>query len=101
MEESIVELNKDSDKSNSNLEIKKPAYIGFAPDPEGSDKWKNFEKLWSEEDKANLESILKKVTRNVDKGKNLNTILTKPEMAWTAGFVWRATLWDFNWRAID
>ena len=72
MEESIVELNKDSDKSNSNLEIKKPAYIGFAPDSGGSDKCKN-----------------------------LNTILTKPEMAWTAGFVWRATLWDFNWRAID
>jgi len=32
---------------------------------------------------------------------NLNTLLTKQEMAWTADFVWRATLWEFNWITID
>lgn len=96
-----MELNDDSDKSNSNLENKNPAHIGFAPYPGWSDRWKNFKKLWSEEDKANLESILKKVTMNVDKGMNLNTLLTKQEMAWTTDFVWRATLWEFNWITID
>jgi hypothetical protein len=89
------------DDSNSNLMNKNPAHIGLAPYPGWSDRWKNFKKLWSEEDKAYLESILKKVTMNVDKGVNLNTLLTKQEMAWTADFVWRATLWEFNWISID
>ena len=88
------------DDSNSNLMNKTPA-LGLAPYPGWSDRWKNFKKLWSEEDKSNLESILKKVTMNVDKGMNLNTLLTKQEMAWTADFVWRATLWEFNWISID
>ena len=76
-----MELKDDSDKSNSNLENKNPAQIGFAPYPGWSDRWKNFKKLWSEEDKANLECILKKVKMNMDKDMDLNTILTKQEMA--------------------
>jgi hypothetical protein len=91
----------DSDKSNSNLENVNHACIGLAPYPEESYRWKNFKKIWFEEDKANLESILKKVKVNVDNGIDLNNSLTKQEMAWTTGFAVRAVLWEFYWKSID
>ena len=54
----------DSDKSNSNLENVKHAFIGLAPYLGRSERWTNFKKIWFEEDNANLESILKKVKIN-------------------------------------
>jgi hypothetical protein len=90
----------DSDKSNSNLENIDPAYIEPVPYPGWPDRWRNFKRTWSEEDKANLESVLKKVKINVDNEMDLNTLLTKPEMTWTTGFVWRAVLWEFYWKSI-
>ena len=91
----------DSDKPNSNLENLSPACIGLAPYPGCSHRWKNFKKIWFEEDKANLESILKKVKVNVENGIDLNNSLTKQEMAWTTGFAVRAVLWEFYWKSID
>jgi hypothetical protein len=54
-----------------------------------------FKRRFTQEDKANLESILKKVSINADTGVNLNTTLTKQEQTWTTNFVWQAILWGF------
>ena len=96
----MLNLKEDSDKPNSNLENINPACMGLAPYPGWAYRWKNFKKIWFEEDKANLESILKKVKINVDNRIDLNNSLTKQEMAWTTGFAVRAVLWDFYWKSI-
>ena len=97
----MLNLKEDSDKPNSNLENINPACMGLAPYPGWAYRWKNFKKIWFEEDKANLESILKKVKINVDNRIDLNNSLTKQEMAWTTGFAVRAVLWEFYWKSID
>lgn len=58
-----------------------------------ADRWVEFENLLSQEDKANLESILKKAQMKADGGLGLNTTLTKHEKIWTTNFVWQAILW--------
>jgi len=42
----------------------------FADD---ADRWEEFKKLLSQEDKANLESVLKKAKTNEDKDVDFNT----------------------------
>ena len=68
------------------------AMENFADD---TDRREEFKKRFSQEDKANLENILKKVRINADTGANLNTTLTKQEQTWTTNFVWQAFLWGF------
>ena len=97
----MLNFKEDSDKPNSNLENLNPACMGLAPYPGWAYRWKNFKKIWFEEDKANLESILKKVKVNVDNGIDSNNSLTKQEKAWTTGFAVRAVLWEFYWKSID
>ena len=60
-----------------------------------ADRWGEFKKLLSQEDKANLESVLKKAKTNEDKDVDFNTKLTKNEKTWTTNFVWQAILWGF------
>lgn len=68
------------------------AMKNFADD---TDRREEFKKRFSQEDKANLESILKKARINADNGVDLNTTLTKQEMTWTTNFAWQAILWGF------
>jgi hypothetical protein len=70
----------------------------FADD---TDRMEEFKKRFSQEDKANLESILKKVSINADTGVNLNTTLTKQEQTWATNFIWQAFLWGFAEKRID
>jgi hypothetical protein len=42
-----------------------------------ADRWDEFKKLLSQEDKASMESILKKTRINTDTGVDLSTTLTK------------------------
>jgi hypothetical protein len=58
-------------------------------------KWDEFKKLFTQEDKATLERILKKVDIDVYTRVNLDTTLTKQDKTWVANFVWRAILWGF------
>ena len=60
-----------------------------------ADRWEEFKKLLSQEDKANLESVLKKAKTNEDRDVDFNTKLTKSEKTWTTNFVWQAILWGF------
>jgi len=68
------------------------AMKNFADD---ADRWEEFKKLLSQEDKANLESILTKARINADNGVDLNTTLTKQEKTWTTNIVCQAILWGF------
>jgi len=68
------------------------AMENFADD---ADRWGEFKKLLSQEDKVNMESILKKARINADTRVDLNTTLTKQEKTWTTNFAWRAILWGF------
>jgi hypothetical protein len=60
-----------------------------------ADRWDEFKKLLSQEDKASMESILKKTRINTDTGVDLSTTLTKQERTWSTNFAWRAFLWGF------
>jgi hypothetical protein len=64
----------------------------FADD---ADRWDEFKKLLSQEDKDSMERILKKARINADTRVDLNTALTKQEKTWTTNFAWRAFLWGF------
>jgi hypothetical protein len=63
--------------------------------PEHSDRWNEFEEVWSQDDRTNWKNLLKRVTRNEESKKNLTLALTQQEKAWIADFVWRAMLWGF------
>jgi uncharacterized protein YeaO (DUF488 family) len=60
-----------------------------------ADRWDEFKKRFTQEDKANMESILKKARINTDTRVDLSTTLTKQERTWTTNFAWRAVLWGF------
>jgi uncharacterized protein YeaO (DUF488 family) len=59
------------------------------------DRWNEFKNRFTEEDKASMESILKKTRINTDTGVDLSTTLTKQERTWSTNFAWRAFLWGF------
>jgi hypothetical protein len=63
--------------------------------PEHSDRWNEFEEVWSQDDRTNWKNLLKRVTRNEESKKNLTLALTQQEEAWIADFVWRAMVWGF------
>ena len=63
--------------------------------PEHSDRWNEFEEVWSQDDRTNWKNLLKRVTRNEEGKKDFILVLTQPEKAWIADFVWRAMLWGF------
>jgi hypothetical protein len=63
--------------------------------PEHSDRWNEFEEVWSQDDRTNWKNLLKRVTRNEEGKKDFILALTQQEKAWIADFVWRAMLWGF------
>jgi hypothetical protein len=63
--------------------------------PEHSDRWNEFEEVWSHDDRNNWKNLLKRVTRNEEGKKDFILALTQQEKAWIADFVWRSMLWGF------
>jgi hypothetical protein len=64
----------------------------FADD---ADRWNEFKKLLSPEDKASMKRILNKARINADAQVDLKATFTKEEKTWTTNFAWRAFLWGF------
>lgn len=59
---------------------------------ESTTRWDEFKGLWSPEDRANLNSLRKRITRDAEGKKILTLPLTQQEKAWAANFVWQVML---------
>ncbi len=55
-------------------------------------RWDEFGGLWSQEDRTNLNGLMKRITIDADGKKILTSPLTRQEKAWAANFVWRVML---------
>jgi len=55
-------------------------------------RWDEFGGLWSQEDRTNLNGLMKRFTIDADGKKILTSPLTRQEKAWAANFVWRVML---------
>lgn len=59
----------------------------------GTKGWEEFNKIFSQEEKANLESILVKAKITTENGEDLKTVLTRQEKIRASNFAWQAILW--------
>jgi len=70
-----------SERTQLSLENISSSDVRRAFYPEHSDRWNEFEGVWSQEDRTNWKNLLKRVTRIEEGKKNLTLALTQQEKA--------------------